>query len=96
MAAGDGAADDKVGVGVSPGVQVEFVEDLFEGVVTCNVQIKCAVSVCGRADGSEVNVHNSGGEAWLNPWDAIGFERIGRDVLNPGEGGEVMEVREEE
>ena len=66
MAAGDGAADDKVGVGVSPGVQVEFVEDLFESVVTRNVQIKCTVPVGGGADGPEVNVYYSGGEAWLN------------------------------
>ena len=71
-------------------------QDLFESVVTCNVQVKYAVPVGGGADGSKVNVYYSGGEAWLDPWDAIWFESIGRDALDPGERGEVIEVREEE
>ena len=96
VAAGDGAADDKVGIGVPPGVQMEFVEDLLESVVTCDVQVKCAVSEGGGADGSEVDVNYSGGETWLDPWDTIWFECVGGDALNPGERGEVSEVREVE
>ena len=58
--------------------------------------VEYAVSVGRGADGVEMKVDNGGGQAWFYPRHAIVGEGSAGYVLNPGEGREVKEVRDEE
>ena len=92
VTAGNGAAEDEVGVGVSPGVGVQFVEDLFDGCSSIKTMVEFAFSVGGCADGPEMEINVNGRKVRFDPWDAIWSERIVGNVLNPGKGGEVGEA----
>ena len=63
-------------------------EYLLNCGVSVEMQVKLALPVGGRADGSEVNID------WMcsDPWSTCWSECIVRNVLNPGEGGEVRET----
>ena len=63
-------------------------EDLFNCGVSVETQVKLAFPVGSGADGSEVNID------WIcsDPWSTCRSECIVRNVLNPGEGGEVREA----